>query len=190
MTYAWKGADGAWVEIDREMQLGLMIAGEPGPWMVTPSHVDDLTDEIRSERGYREVIEVERPAGVFVTGKGLEDADGAPRRTWATRPFTEDEVAALRADAIQAVKAEASRRILERYPTWKQANMNMRATELVDVRLERELTTEETTEREALLTAAAWIKAVRTASDDIEAALPDDAEALSAFSAAAAGWPA
>lgn len=116
----------------------------------------------------------------------LEDINGVPTWVWS-----EAGVECLRACRIAEVKAEAGRRILALYPTWKQANMNMRATELVDIRVDRELTTEETAERDALLAAAAWIKDVRAASDAIEAALPDDAEGLCAFVASAAdGWPA
>jgi hypothetical protein len=191
MNYAWKGADGAWVEIDRELTLAVDVDGDEGPWLITPGHVEDLPAEIRAQRGYLPVLEADRPAGVCVLGKGLEDVDGAPRRVWETRAFTDEEVAAMRAAQVQSVKAEAGRRILALYPTWKQANMNMRATELVDLRIDRELTAEEAAERDELIAAAEWIKAVRAASDAIEAALPTDAEGLCAFSAAAAdGWPA
>lgn len=191
MTYAWKGPDGALVEIDREVELPVDVDGDCGPWFVTPSHVEDLPEGVRAQRGYLLVTEIARPAAVFITGKTLEDVAGAPRRLWLSRPFTEEEVAAQRAGMILAVKAEAGRRILERYPTWKQANMNMRATELVDARVDRVLTGDEEAERQELLAASAWIRAVRTASDTIEAAIPDDAEGLCAFSAATAdGWPA
>lgn len=142
-------------------------------------------------RGLVAVSVPARPVGVQVLALDVVAEGDVPALIWRTEQLTEVEVANLYAGRIADVKAEASRRILARFPTWKQANMNMRATELVDIRLGRELTTEETAERDALLGAAAWIKAVRTASDDIEAALPDDAEGLSAFSAAAAdGWPA
>lgn len=130
------------------------------------------------------------PAGKVLLGRSIGVQDSAPVVVLDLRDLSPEEVAELLGRRME-VKAEASRRILARYPTWRQANMNMRATELVDIRLDRELTTEETAEREAMLSAAAWIKAVRTASDEIEAALPDDAEGLTAFSAAtAAGWPA
>lgn len=146
-----------------------------------------LSDDDVAEQGLiRAEVAGTPPAPGLGHPPALEDVDGVPTWTWSP-----EGIESLRAYRVVEIKAEASRRILALYPTWKQANMNMRATELVDVRLDRELTPEETTEREALLAAAAWIKAVRVASDDIEAALPDDAEALSAFSAAsAAGWPA
>ena len=131
------------------------------------------------------------PVGKILLGRSIQVEDFAPVVVLDLRDYTSEELAALHSQRIGEVKAEAGRRILERYPTWKQANMNMRATELVDIRLDRELTEAETAEREAMLSAAAWIKEVRAASDAIEAALPDDAEGLCAFIAATAdGWPA
>lgn len=131
------------------------------------------------------------PPGKVYLGRSIQVEDFAPVVVLSLRDMTEEELEAKAASCVVEVKAEAGRRILERYPTWKQANMNMRATELVDIRVDRELTAEETAERLAMLSAAAWIKDVRAASDAIEAALPDDAEGLCAFIAATAdGWPA
>lgn len=104
---------------------------------------------------------------------------------------SEDECEAQRAVVIAGVKAEAGARINTRYPAAAQANMNMRATELVDTRFDRDLTPEEETERSALKAAAAWIKSVRTASDDIEAGLPSTVAELRALDIAAhPAWPA
>lgn len=67
------------------------------------------------------------------------------------------------------VKREAGQRILDAYPDWKQRNMNMRATELQEIRLEGgTLTAEQQAEADALKTAAAWITSVREASNLIE----------------------
>jgi hypothetical protein len=77
-------------------------------------------------------------------------------------------------DLINEVKKEAANRILRRYPDWKQANMNMRANELNDIRFDRTLTTEEEVERQTLKEIATWIKSVRSASDSIEARLSSE----------------
>lgn len=68
------------------------------------------------------------------------------------------------------VKAEARRRILDRYPDWKQTNMLARSVELV--KKGASLTPEETVESQQLEAVWAWIKAVRAASDQLEAMTP------------------
>lgn len=158
-----------------------------GPVACSQAWLAGLTDEEVTDQG---LVRVEVAGSPPVPGLGhppeLEDVEGVPTWTWSP-----EGIESLRAYRVAEVKAEAGLRILERFPTWKQANMNMRATELVDIRLDRELTADETAEREAMLSAAAWIKEVRAVSDVIEAALPDDAEGLCAFIAATAdGWPA
>jgi hypothetical protein len=82
------------------------------------------------------------------------------------------------------VKAEASRRILEAFPLWKQMNMNARSNELFRIQAgymrdsdntfqpARALTSEETAEEVALREAWDWVKAVRAASNTIEAMNP------------------
>lgn len=157
-----------------------------GPVACSQAWLAGLSDEEIAEQG---LVRAEIAGSPPVPGLGhppeLEDIDGVPTWVWS-----DPGIESLRACRIAEVKAEAGRRILDRYPTWKQANMNMRATELVDIRLDRELTPDEAAEREAMLSAAAWIKDIRAASDAIEAALPDDAEGLCSFVAATAdGWP-
>lgn len=90
-----------------------------------------------------------------------------------------------------AVKTECRRRIIERFPDWKQANMTARSHELDRIqsgfmrdadgnRLEaRDLTETEMAEERAIGQAWAWIKAVRAKSDEIEALdpVPDDFDA-------------
>jgi len=86
----------------------------------------------------------------------------------------------------QAVKAEARRRILDRFPDWKQTNMTARGVELQDIwRRNGAWTAQEQAEADALALAWAWIKAVREASNVIEA-LPDVPEDFDADSR----WPA
>jgi hypothetical protein len=73
---------------------------------------------------------------------------------------------------LQAVKDEARRRILARYPDWRQANMTARGVELVHAKTRKEWTPEEQAEADALQAAWDWVKAVRAASDVIEALQP------------------
>lgn len=79
-----------------------------------------------------------------------------------------------------AIKTEARRRILARLPDWKQANMTARGVELQDIwRRNGAWTPEEQREADALNATWSWIKAVRDASNAIEAldAVPDDFDA-------------
>lgn len=73
------------------------------------------------------------------------------------------------------VKAEARRRILTRYPDWKQANMNAEAVQHLLIRVEGGTWTPEQAARVVELQAAKeWIDSVRTASDAIEARLASE----------------
>lgn len=95
------------------------------------------------------------------------DLDRAQRRKRSPR---------INVDAA-AVKQEARRRILERYPDWKQTNMVARSVELQDIwRQVGSWTPEERAEADALTAAWAWIKAIRAASDEIEAMTPIPAD--------------
>lgn len=90
-----------------------------------------------------------------------------------------------------AVKAEANKRILERFPSWKQANMIAREGELLRTVLgqmldangslmsARDLLDAEKEELKAINAGWAWIKAVRARSDEIEKLnpIPDDYDA-------------
>lgn len=80
------------------------------------------------------------------------------------------------------IKEEARRRILDRFPDWKQANMTARGVELLQIKTARAWTVEEQAEADALTAAWTWIKAVRSASDALELTMPDDF-------AADANWP-
>lgn len=68
-----------------------------------------------------------------------------------------------------AVKNEARRRILARFPELKQTNMVARGVELQEIwRQSAAWTAEEQAEANALAAARGWIKAVRAASDLLE----------------------
>lgn len=100
-------------------------------------------------------------------------------RQWTVQRRPDTELAGL-------VKMEARRRILERFPEWKQTNMTARGVELQDVwRRVGSWTTGEQAEADALAAAWDWIKAVRVASDAIEAMQP-----IPADYADNARWPA
>ncbi|KAF0112381.1 MAG: hypothetical protein FD149_2451 [Rhodospirillaceae bacterium] len=81
-------------------------------------------------------------------------------------------IATLRTDAtarlIAAVKADAGRMIVALYPDWKQRNMTARAVALLR-KGEANWTAAESAEAAILEAAWAWITAVRTESDAIEA---------------------
>jgi hypothetical protein len=111
------------------------------------------------------------------------------KRTWSVQ--LEDAATAEQHAAAQAVidafdpaagdpasvKAEASRRILARYPDWKQRNMTARGVELLNRRLVAGAWTEaETAEAGALQAAWDWITAMRVASNALEALAPIPAD--------------
>jgi hypothetical protein len=73
------------------------------------------------------------------------------------------------------VKEEARRRILEKYPEWKQANLTARMVELNKIRADEGSWTDgEQIEVDAIQSAWDWVKSVRTASDALELTLPAD----------------
>lgn len=91
-------------------------------------------------------------------------------RQWTVHRKSDAEISAL-------VKMECRRRILERFPEWKQTNMTARGVELQDVwRRSGSWTEAQQAEADALAAAWVWIKAVRAASDVIEAMQPIPAD--------------
>jgi len=183
MPYAAKSADNpdaAWVQPGAAVELigGIRCSQD---WLA------GLGEDDACQFGLvrAEVVGMEPIQGLADPPK-LEDVGGVPTWVW-----TSDGEAALRDALIARVKAEATARITRRYSLAQQANMNMRATELVETRFERELTTEEEGERQGLKAAAAWIKSVRLASNEIEANLPTTAPELRAIEIGALpNWPA
>ncbi|MCW9045033.1 MAG: hypothetical protein OQK35_01755 [Alphaproteobacteria bacterium] len=76
---------------------------------------------------------------------------------------------AFKAQKILALKTQAGAIILEKFPDWKQRNMNMRVTEFQEIRIEGiALTAEEQAESNVLKLAANWIKLVRETSNSVE----------------------
>lgn len=158
------------------------------------SHLDvsaeDLDTSPNKDR-YLPVINPEAPAFDPAThvNDGREEAVEADQVvwTWQIRAMTAGEVAGQRLAKLEEIKAEAARRILDLYPDWKQRNMTARGVVLLRTRLTREWSTQEAAEAAALDDAWAAVEAIRTRSDDIEAAVPVDAAGIAAFDALA-GW--
>lgn len=192
MTYAWKDAEGVWIEIDRERRLpGHVIEGLADDWGVTPAAIAALTPEQREARGYVLVEETEAPVGVRVVGSVVEGA--IPRRVWLTEPYAPEELAQIRADRVAEIKAEARRRIVSVMDKDQQDNALALGQEMIYTHGPDPAAWPEDRRTEYADVMAKWarIKDIRTASDLIEAALPADAASLCAFDAAsAAGWPA
>jgi hypothetical protein len=105
---------------------------------------------------------------------------------WGYHPLDQ-----LKARRVSEIKDAASNIILERFPSYKQANMTARSVELQDIwRLSGVWTAEEQVEADAIKAAWAWVKAVRAHSNALEA----EVMALSTADAVAnwpmSGWPA
>lgn len=85
--------------------------------------------------------------------------------------MTTDEINRARDEAtaasIAAIKTEAARRIIDRYPEWKQRNMIARGVELINIGAANWTETEQA-EADALDASWAWIKSVRLASNALE----------------------
>jgi hypothetical protein len=101
-----------------------------------------------------------------------------PKTEPPTRDAIEARMAELAAAArVGAVKAEARRRILARFPEWRQANMTARGVELLNIRVVAgSWTAPQAQEAGELGAAWDWIKAVRAASNAIEALAPIPAD--------------
>lgn len=112
--------------------------------------------------------------------------DLSPEEIADAQARTEAEAAALLAARPMLIKAEAGRRILAAFPSWRQTNMTARQAELSRIQLgqmrdetgallpARVLTADETAEEIAIAAAWAWVVSVRAASNALEASLPAD----------------
>jgi hypothetical protein len=104
------------------------------------------------------------PLGYRSIGKSLKIVDGVPKFV--------NVLDAIIITPIE-VKAEAARRILARFPDWKQRNMNAQAIALLQsLILNGSLTAEEQALSDSLNAAWAAVSAIRAASDAIEAMDP------------------
>lgn len=111
----------------------------------------------------------------------------APEATEAQRRAARAVVEVFDPNAVTvaAVKNEARRRIVARYPEWKQANMTARGVELTLVLASGgQWSPGEQAEATALRAAWDWIKKARAASDALEAMSP-----IPQDYAADARWP-
>lgn len=120
------------------------------------------TDALAARGVYRVFHEQrDAPAASYAHAKTPVKENGS--YTLAARDLTAEESDALKAGLIAETKAEANRRILAILPEWKQRNYTARAVEKVAAG--------EVGDDEWNAMSAAWtaIKAVRVASDAIEA---------------------
>ncbi|MCW9033105.1 MAG: hypothetical protein OQJ97_02715 [Rhodospirillales bacterium] len=106
-------------------------------------------------------------------GKRIEQAISLDGENYTiTRTEVDDpnfDLDSFKAQRVAAIKQEAGDVILRQFPDWKQRNMNMRATELQEIRLDGvALTAGEQAESNALKLAAQWIKSIRAASGVME----------------------
>ncbi|HET6971720.1 MAG TPA: hypothetical protein VFH92_11385 [Phenylobacterium sp.] len=99
-------------------------------------------------------------------------------------------LAGLKAKVQGLINAEAGRRINARLPAWQQSNMVARGVELVNIRFDRAWTSDEAAEAAGLQAAWDWIKSVRVASDAIQAAIPEGADAATFQYLDRPEWPA
>lgn len=105
------------------------------------------------------------------------------------RAKTADEVAAMRAAKVDAVKAEAERRIVAVMPEWRQRNSLALGLELVTT-LGTDVSAwpaEQRATYASVMASWAQIKALRATSDALEASVPTDPAAIEVFDPMA-GW--
>jgi len=185
MAYAARpsaATDTAWVQPGHEpVPIGRVMCSQ--------SWLGGLSEDDLSAFGLVRA-EVAGPAPVPGLGHPpvLEDVDGVPTWVWS-----EEGVATLRAFRIGQVKEVARNLILAVMNKDEQDNALALGQEMIYLHGPDPATWPEERQTEYAAIMAKWskIKAIRTASDAIEAALPNDAEALIGFNVAdAPGWPA
>lgn len=98
----------------------------------------------------------------------------------------------VKANRIVEIKTEAGKRITDRYPVWKQNNMQARVSELMDKKVDGTITAEETSELDYYKTTVwGWIKQVRDASDLAEAQImTDECNTVELVEGVTPVWPA
>lgn len=99
------------------------------------------------------------------------NTNGSWVQTWNVINKTTEEISQYDAEMVVAVKAEAQRRIISIIPEWKQRNLTARAAELA-IKGVSSWTAEETSEYQSGQAIWNQIKAVRAASDALEAQSP------------------
>ena len=96
--------------------------------------------------------------------------DGVAIQTWTElRREQIPSVDAIAAEQITVLKAATGTVILERYPLYSQLNYNARATTLLNLATQRDLTSEELLEQQAINAVWNWINAQRAESNRLEA---------------------
>lgn len=182
MTYAFQQAPGDWIEV-----AGATV--ELPDLTVSAAWVAGLTAEERAELGFVAIAETPPPTlpEGLKAERGVADVDGVPTRTWPVAHITDE---ALRAAVVASVKAEAERRILAIMPEWKQRNslaQGLAAATTYGFDPEA-WPAELQAEYAAVMAQWAQIKAIRAASNSIEASAPETVADLLLFDINV-GWP-
>jgi hypothetical protein len=192
MTFAFKTAEGEWLEVTGALLPGF---GEPDPdgvrhgVTVSEAFVASLPPEIRAARGLAEIVEAEPPAGVVITDKRLVDVAGVPHREFDSEALPADDLAALLQRRKSEIDAAATARIAGLGPSWKQLDLMCQAIALLDAGQSRELTQDEVVARAGLRQVLSWTLSVRAHAETLKGQLPADGPGLVAFDITA-GWPA
>jgi hypothetical protein len=189
MTYAWKAADGRWIEVVGETTLP--NAHSDGDWTIRDSFVASFDDAWRAAQGFVAVVEVAQPLGVVVTGSTVIDNGGVPTRHWLVEGLSADQLAALLQHRKDEVDAYATAQIGAALgPAWKQLDLICQAVSLIDAAQNGSLTLDQQAQRTQLRATLAFTVAARAHAEALKGELPaDDGPALAAFDITA-GWPA
>lgn len=192
MTFAFKPAGGAWIEIAGDTLLPGF--GEPDgddvrhDVMVSEAFVASLSGAVRAARGLVAVVEPDRPVGMVITGQSIVDVNGVPTRQYQTANLSSPALAAAVQARKDAIDGHATALITALGPPWKQMDMICQAISLLDTQLNGTLSSDQVSARAALRSTLAWLLSVRTHAEVLKGQLPATGPELAAFDITT-GWP-